>query len=92
MPVFSYLKLSFFDGTDFSKVEKDMDMLMNLSKSQKGFQWAELYQDPKDPKVYLIVSLWDAVEDVRAWEHHPDHEAVMNKYPYNIVHKRYSPL
>lgn len=92
MAIFSYLKLSFFEGTDFSELNKEMDSLMELAKSQKGFQWADLYTDPKDTKVYLIVSLWDTVEEIRAWEHHPVHEAAMDKYPHTLVHQRYTPL
>ncbi|MBI4641943.1 MAG: antibiotic biosynthesis monooxygenase [Candidatus Tectomicrobia bacterium] len=89
MAVLSYLKLSFEQEAQLKDAEADIDRLMELAKTQRGYQSAEVLKAQKDPKVYVIISLWDSVEDIRAWEHHSDHARVMNRYAYKLDHKRY---
>lgn len=94
MPVISYLKLM-YKPEEFSKSTSDLDRMLELAKGQKGFQWAEVYQPRGDSYTWLIFSEWETVEDLRAWEHHPEHEKVMdaNKplFREKEVHRRYQP-
>lgn len=75
--------------------ERDLGEMLRVSRSQPGFRWAEVAQATTDDAVYLVVSEWDEIEQVRAWEHHPDHEAVMERwegeYREPFIHRRFVP-
>lgn len=94
MPVISYLKLM-YKPEEFSKSTSDLDRMLELGKSQKGFRWVEVSQPRGDPNTWLILSEWETVEDLRAWEHHPEHEKVMDenepRFREKEIHRRYQP-
>ena len=92
MSVLSYLKLDFKKDEELPAAEKDIALMLDLVTKQKGFQSMEVLKAADNPKTYVFLSYWDTVDDIRAWEHHPDHEAVMDKYDYDIVHKRYEEI
>ena len=57
--------------------------------------WTEMGPSIADPRVYIVVSEWDTVEQVRAWEHVPEHEAAAKRweplYREPLVHRRFTP-
>jgi heme-degrading monooxygenase HmoA len=93
--ILSYLRFAIEDGSDSEAFEDDLDRMLELSREQPGFRWAEVARGLSDPTVYVIVSEWDEVEQVRAWEHHPEHEQVMDRwegrYREPFVHRRFVP-
>lgn len=69
--------------------------MLSLSRSQPGFRWAEVARAITGDTVYLVVSEWDEIEQVRAWEHQPEHEEVMDRwegeYREPFIHRRFVP-
>ncbi|MBI4531864.1 MAG: antibiotic biosynthesis monooxygenase [Candidatus Latescibacteria bacterium] len=92
MSVLSYLKLDFKKDEELLAAEEDITRMLDLVKQQKGFQSVEVLKAVDNPKTYVFLSYWDTVDDIRAWEHQPDHEAVMDRYDYELVHKRYEQM
>jgi heme-degrading monooxygenase HmoA len=95
MTVLSYLRFSLSAGTDLPDFERDMRSMYELAQKQPGFQWAEMGPSMDDPHVYLVVSEWDDIEQVRAWEHVEEHSGVMQKweprYQQSFLHRRFVP-
>ena len=95
MSILSYLKFSLAPDADRQAFERDMHAMFELAASQPGYRWAEMGPSMTDPQVYLVVSEWDDVEQVRAWEHIEEHEGVMEKwepaYAEPLVHRRFEP-
>jgi heme-degrading monooxygenase HmoA len=69
--------------------------MLRLAKGQPGYRWAEMGPSLLDSTEYLVVSEWDEVEQVRAWEHEEEHTGVMEKweprYREPLVHRRFVP-
>ena len=69
--------------------------MLELAKGQPGYQWAEMGPSMTDPSIYLVVSEWDDVELVRAWEHVEEHAGIMQKwepaYREPLLHRRFVP-
>ena len=95
MSVVSYLRFSLAPGFDREDFERDMHAMLALATGQPGYQWAEMGPSMTDPSVYLVVSEWDAVDQIRAWEHEEEHSGVMDKwlpcYREPLVHRRFVP-
>jgi heme-degrading monooxygenase HmoA len=95
MAVLSYLKFSLVPGADREDFERDLQAMLGLAQRQPGYQWAEMGPSIADPLVYLVVSEWDEVEQVRAWEHEEEHTGVMQKweprYREPLLHRRFVP-
>ena len=83
------------DGADRASFEADLEAMRRLAAAQPGHRWARVARCLTDPLAYVVVSEWDRVEDVRAWEHHPGHEEVMRRwegrYGEPLVHRRFVP-
>ena len=73
----------------------DLMLMLELARRQPGYRWAEMGPSLVDPTVYLVVSEWDDVEQVRAWEHEEEHSGVMEKweplYREPLLHQRFVP-
>ncbi|MEX0832909.1 MAG: antibiotic biosynthesis monooxygenase family protein [Actinomycetota bacterium] len=95
MSLMSYLRFVLAEGADRESFEEDLRTMLERATSQPGFQWAEIGRDPWDDRRFVVVSEWDDVENVRAWEHHPEHEAVIDRwdkqYQDEAVHRRFVP-
>ena len=95
MSVLSYLRFALTDLADREPFERDLHEMMRLSREQPGFRWAEMARGLEDDLVYVVVSEWDEVDQVRAWEHHPEHEVVIerweDRYRDPFVHRRFVP-
>ena len=93
--ILSYLRFSLTQEADREDFEKDMRGMLDLAERQPGFRWAEMGPSLVDPTVYLVVSEWDHVEQVRAWEHEEEHSGVMEKweplYREPLLHRRFVP-
>src|SRR6266550_1906808 len=95
MSILSYLKFSLSSDTDREDFERDMRAMFELAANQPGYQWAEMGPSMIDPHGYLVVSEWDDVEQVPAWEHHEEHTGVIDKwephYREALLHRRFVP-
>ncbi len=93
--ILSYLRFSLRTGSDLAAFEGDMHAMLSLAERQPGFRWAEMGPSIIDDHVYLVVSEWDSVEQVRAWEHEEEHSDVMERwephYREPLVHRRFVP-
>jgi heme-degrading monooxygenase HmoA len=93
--ILSYLRFSLTREADRQDFEKDMRSILDLATRQSGYHWAEMGPSLLDPTVYLAVSEWDDVEQVRAWEHEEEHSGVMEKrepqYQEPLFHQRFVP-
>ncbi len=93
--ILSYLRFALKPDADVAAFERDLAAMLELGKEQPGFRWAEVARGVADDRVYVVVSEWDTVEQVRAWEHHPDHEALYDvwepHYREEFVHRRFVP-
>jgi heme-degrading monooxygenase HmoA len=95
MTVLSYLKFSLVTGADRDDFERDMHSMFELARHQPGYRWAEMGPSLLDPTVYVVMSEWDGVDQVRAWEHEEEHSGVMEKwepqYREPLFHQRFVP-
>ncbi len=95
MTILSYLRFVLDDAADLEAFERDLASMRDLEVRQPGFRWSEIGRDPWDDRTYIAVSEWDEVEQVRAFEHHPDHEAIMSRweqgYAEEFIHRRFVP-
>ncbi len=93
--ILSYLRFSLTGEADREDFEKDMHAMLELARRQPGYRWAEMGPSLVDPAVYLVVSEWDDVVQVRAWEHEEEHSGVMEKweplYRDPLFHQRFVP-
>jgi heme-degrading monooxygenase HmoA len=93
--ILSYLRFSLTREADRQDFEKDMRSMLDLATRRPGYRWAEMGPSLLDPTVYLVVSEWDDVEQVRAWEHEEEHSGVMEKwepqYREPLFHQRFVP-
>ena len=93
--ILSYLRFSLEPGTDLVAFEADMYAMQALAERQPGFRWAEMGPSMNDDHAYFVVSEWDSVEQVRAWEHEEEHSGVMERweprYREPLVHRRFVP-
>ncbi|MBI3649021.1 MAG: antibiotic biosynthesis monooxygenase [Actinobacteria bacterium] len=95
MPVLSYLRFALAAGADREAFERDLAAIRDLARLQPGHRWDEVGRDPWDERKYLVVTEWDEVDEVRAFEHHPEHEAIIRRwegsYSEDFQHRRFVP-
>jgi heme-degrading monooxygenase HmoA len=95
MAILSYLRFALASDADAEAFERDLDDMLRLGARQPGYRWSEVTKSLFVPGVYVVVSQWDDVEQVRAWEHHPDHEDVIHRwedrYREPFLHARFVP-
>lgn len=95
MNILSYLRFSLSDGADLKAFQRDLDRMLALARRQPGFRWAEVARSTSSHHVWVVVSEWDDVEQVRAWEHHPEHEGLFKvwepHYREELIHRRFVP-
>ena len=95
MTILSYLKFALVPEADREDFERDMRAMFELAQRQQGFRWAEMGPSMADSSTYVVVSEWDEVEQVRAWEHEEEHSGVMDKweprYREPLLHRRFVP-
>jgi heme-degrading monooxygenase HmoA len=95
MTVLAYLRFVLANETDREPFERDLIAIRDLAGSQPGFRWTEVGRDPWDGRRYVVVSEWDEVDQVRAFEHVPEHEKIIHRwetrYGEEFVHRRFVP-
>ena len=93
MPILSYLKFSLVPDADLQDFESDLRAMLSLAERQPGYRWTEMGPSLTDASVYVIVSEWEDVERIRAWEHVEEHEGIADKwepfYREALVHQRF---
>ena len=94
MSLLSYLRFHINDEM-LSAFHEDVQRMLSMAQRQPGFQWAQNLRDESNRAVHVILSEWDSRDNMRAWEHSPDHEAIMQKYELAyvepMVHRRFLP-
>ncbi len=90
MSIFSYLKLPIPEGED-EKMLHDMEAMIPIAKEFPGHIWSEVLRPMNGEASYVIVSEWESIEDLRAWEHSPQHQPVVDSYKGTKERKRYIP-
>ena len=95
MAILSYLRFRLSGTADLRDFEEDMRAMLALAQGRSGYLWAEMGPSMVDPLVYLVVSEWEDVEDVRAWERVEEHAGIMEKweplYGEPLLHRRFVP-
>ena len=95
MTVLAYLRFVLAEDADRGRFEGDLAAIRELAEAQPGHRWSEVGRDPWDPRTFVVVSEWDDVEQVRAFEHHPEHEVIIHRwetsYSEEFVHRRFVP-
>jgi heme-degrading monooxygenase HmoA len=95
MTILSLLRFSLVPGADREDFERDLHSMLRLAEGQPGYRWADMGPSLVDPSIYLVVSEWDDVAQVRAWEHEEEHTGVMQKweprYREPLLHQRWIP-
>jgi heme-degrading monooxygenase HmoA len=64
-----------------------------LAGTQPGYRWSEMARSMRDPLVYLVVSEWDDIEQVRAWEREDRHAVQlewMSRLAEPLEHRRFT--
>ena len=93
--MFVYLRFALSPEADPAAFEDDLLAMRRLAEAQPGFHRSQVGRDPWNERTYLVVSEWDEVEQVRAYEHHPEHEAIMARwedlYEEAFQHRRFVP-
>jgi heme-degrading monooxygenase HmoA len=95
MAIFVYLRFRLAETADIPDFEGDMRAMAELAKTQPGHMWSEMGGSMQDQLVYVVVSEWDDIEDVRSWEHHRAHVEIQRKWESQLheplIHRRYAP-
>ena len=95
MTVLAYLRFVLAEDADVDRFEGDLAAIRELAVAQPGHRWSEVGRDPWDLRTFVVVSEWDEVEQVRAFEHHPEHEVIIHRwetsYSEEFVHRRFVP-
>jgi heme-degrading monooxygenase HmoA len=95
MAVLSYLRFSLRPEADLQDFERDLHAMLEMARVQPGFLWAEMGPSMTGSTVYVVISEWEDVDRVRAWEHVEEHEGVGRKwepaYRESFVHRRFVP-
>jgi heme-degrading monooxygenase HmoA len=95
MAIFVYLRLRLAETADLQDFEGDMQAMSELAETQPGYVWSEMGRSMQDQLVYVVVSEWDDIDDVRDWEHHEVHAEIQRKWePHQqepLVHRRFTP-
>jgi heme-degrading monooxygenase HmoA len=78
--IFVYLRFCLAQSADLQDFEGDMQAMAGLAESRPGHVWSELGRSMGDPTVYVVVSEWDEVDDVRRWEHEAAHVEIQKKW------------
>ncbi len=93
MSIVSYLRFALAADTDTEEFERDIRAMSDLAAQQPGFQWSETGRAGE--RLWIVVSEWGDVENVRAWERNDEHGAIMDKwdphYAEPMVHRRFVP-
>ena len=79
MSVVSYLRLT--PKEEFLRqFKQELDELLELVRTHKGFIGVEVLQPIGDSADYVIVSEWESQEDFKAYEHSPRHAEIKADY------------
>jgi heme-degrading monooxygenase HmoA len=95
MAIFVYLRFRLAKTADIQDFEGGMRTMAELAETQPGYVWSEMGRSMQDQLVYVVVSEWDDIDDVRGWEHNGMHVEIQRKWePHlhgSLVHRRFTP-
>ncbi len=95
MSIYAYLRFVLAPKADAAAFEADLARVRALAAAQPGHRRSEVARGLEGGRTYLVVSEWDDVESLRAFEHHPEHEAIMarweSSYAEALTHRRLVP-
>lgn len=96
MAIFVYLRFLLAGTADLEDFEGDMRAMAELAETQPGYLWSEMGRSMQDQLAYVVVSEWEDIDDVRAWEHNAAHIQIQHKWEVHfdepLVHRRFTPL
>jgi heme-degrading monooxygenase HmoA len=81
MSVTSYLRFFLASEADRDPFEDDLKEMLERAMRAPGYVTAEAGRDPWEDRKYLVVSEWETIEHLKAWEHSEHHERVMSRWP-----------
>lgn len=94
MAILVYLRFRLAETVDIQDFEGDMRAMAELAEAQPGYVWSEMGRSMQDQLVYVVVSEWDDIDDVRGWEHNGVHVEVQHKWEPQLlaplVHRRFT--
>jgi heme-degrading monooxygenase HmoA len=92
--IFVYLRFCLAETADRRDFEADLRAMAELAESQPGHLWSEMGRSMEEP-VYVVLSEWNDVDDVRSWEHEGAHVEIQRKWEPQfhepLVHRRFTP-
>jgi len=92
--IFVYLRFHLGQTADRQDFEGDLRAMAELAESQPGYLWSEMGPSMAASSVYVVVSEWDEVGDVRRWEHDPLHTEIQRKWEPQLgeplIHRRFT--
>lgn len=95
MTILVYLRFSLAETADLDEFRGDLWAMAELAEEQPGHHWSEIGHSIRDQSVFVIVSEWSTVDDVRAWEHDDRHVEIQHKWEPQfreaLVHQRFTP-
>jgi heme-degrading monooxygenase HmoA len=94
MTVLVTLRFRLADAADIEEFEGDLRAMEALAGTQPGYRWSEMRRSVDDALVYLVVSEWDDIEQVRAWEREDRHAVQlewMSRLAEPLEHRRFTP-
>jgi heme-degrading monooxygenase HmoA len=94
MAIFVYLRFQLAQTADIQDFEGDMRGMAEIAENQPGYIWSEMGRSMQDQLVYVVVSEWNDIDDVRGWEHNGVHVEVQHKWEPQLleplVHRRFT--
>ena len=95
MSIFVYLRFQLAETGDIQDFECDMRAMAELAEAQPGYMLSEMGRSMRDQPVYVVLSEWDDIDDVRGWEHNGVHVEIQRKWEPHLqeplVHRRFTP-
>jgi heme-degrading monooxygenase HmoA len=69
--------------------------MAELAESQPGHLWSEMGRSMEEPSVYVVLSEWADIDNVRGWEHEEVHVEIQRKWEPHfheaLIHRRFTP-
>ncbi len=95
MSIFVYLRFHLGEAADGRDFEGDLRAMAELAEGQPGYRWSAMGPSMEESSVYVVVSEWDEIDDVRRWEHEPLHTKIQHKWEpqlgERLIHRRFTP-
>jgi heme-degrading monooxygenase HmoA len=93
--IFVYLRFCLAESADREVFDGDIRAMAELAENQPGYIWSQMGPSMQEPSVYVVVSEWSDLDDVRSWEHERVQTEIQRKWEPHfsepLVHRRFTP-